>query len=43
MMMAMMNEIGISPEVLVFEVLRQIHLRFWLVDCDLVFLWHLRA
>ena len=32
---------GSGPEVLVFEVLGQIHLRFWLVDRYLVLRWHL--
>ena len=32
---------GLSPEVLVFEVLGQIHLSFWLVDRYLVFRWNL--
>ena len=36
-MMRMMIEIEFSPEVLVFEVLGQIDLRFWLVDRYLVF------
>ena len=40
--MMMMIEEGFSPEVLVFEVLGQVNLRFWLMDCDLVFRWHLR-
>ena len=34
---------GFPPEVLVFEVLGQIHLRFWLVDRYLVLGGHLRV
>ena len=39
----MMIEEGFSPEVLVFEVLGQIHLRFWLVDRYLVLGRHLKV
>ena len=37
MMIMMMTKIEFAPEVLVFEVLGQIDLRFWLVDRYLVF------
>lgn len=40
-MMRMIIDQGFGPEVLVFEVLGQIHLRFWLVDRYLVLRWHL--